>query len=367
MENIRVLHVIARMNVGGTARYVARLIEAAPSQGLTVALATGYVQGAEVEDPCMESIDAKRVKHLGRAISLPNDLRSYFELRKIIKDFQPDILHSHTFKAGVIARLQKGKFKKVHTFHGHLFDDQEFSGSKKIIITRLEKFLAKRTDLLISVGEKVGRELRAVGVGVKQEWVSIAPGVDPLAYHPKPIARQRLGVSMDGKYVGWMARVTGVKNPLRFLEVVKLLPNINFLMAGGGDLLELIKAQAPKNLTVLGWSDASLFWSAVDFGISTSDNEGMPIALIEAQLAGIPIVATDVGSTREVIADAETGFITSNDPREIAQALQVMITESSAKDFAKQAKVRALKEFSPTQMLAKHLAVYQGLKKSSRS
>ena len=200
---MKVLHVIARMNVGGTARYVGDLVSAEPA-GFESLLATGYVQGSEVEDDCVHGLPIVRIPSMGRAINPVRDLRAYLQLRKVIREFKPDIVHSHTFKAGLLARLVPGSHKRIHTFHGHLFDDQSFSGLQKFGITALERFNASRTDVLVSVGEKVGRELRAARIGIGQKWLSIAPGVralDTTAY--------------SGEFVvGWIARVTSVKNPM---------------------------------------------------------------------------------------------------------------------------------------------------------
>ena len=94
--------------------------------------------------------------------------------------------------------------------------------------------------------------------------------------------------------------MTGVKNPLLALDVARQMPDVQFVMAGGGDLLELVAKSAPANVAVIGWTDASLFWSAVDCALSTSDNEGMPIALIEAQLAGLPAVVREQKKYRDI-------------------------------------------------------------------
>ena len=123
----KILHVIARMNIGGTARYVSELVDGIPNSFL----ATGFIQNSEVEDPCMNSLSAIRVLHLGRKISPVKDIRAWAELRKIIRDLKPDVLHTHTFKAGLIGRLIRGRHKHVHTYHGHLFDDSSFSNFEK--------------------------------------------------------------------------------------------------------------------------------------------------------------------------------------------------------------------------------------------
>ena len=356
MSTTKVLHVIARMNVGGTARYVAELVENIPDSYL----ATGCIQGAEVEDPVVLTLDAYRLPHMGRKISPVNDFKAWLELRTLVKQLKPEIIHTHTFKAGLIGRLIGGNHKRVHTFHGHLFGDESFSSLAKRVIILVEIYLAKRTDILISVGERVGAELRTVGVGIGQEWLSIAPGVAKLPKLPKPAAREMLGIDPDTFMVGWMARVTGVKNPLLMLEVARALPDVQFTMAGGGDLLELVKESAPENVLILGWTDASTFWSAVDCALSTSDNEGMPIALIEAQLAGIPVVATDVGSNSEVVQDGITGIVVGREAKALAAGLQKLISNRQLFDsMSKNAEKFASGKFNPTRMLEEHSQIYQ--------
>jgi glycosyltransferase involved in cell wall biosynthesis len=358
MSTIKVLHVIARMNVGGTARYVGGLVKNIPES----ALATGYVQGEEIEDSIVGELGAFRVPHLGRKISLTNDLKAFFELRRIIRKINPEIVHTHTFKAGLLGRLVPGNHKKIHTFHGHLFDDQSFSKSQKILITIAERFLARRTDTLVSVGKRVGSELRESGIGRRRKWVSIPPGVNPLPKVEKGKARELLDLNPDAFLVGWMARVTTVKNPKMLVEVAKQLPNVQFVMAGGGDLYEEISSSAPLNLRVIGWTDASLFWSSVDIALSTSDNEGMPIALIEAQLSSLPVVATDVGSNSEVIDNGNTGIIVSNDLNQLVQAVEQLIQTVDLLDqMSRSSKPWAMEQFSIAKLLQRHEDMYATL------
>jgi glycosyltransferase involved in cell wall biosynthesis len=346
------------MNVGGTARYIGAIVKNVPG----CLLATGNVQGAEVEDPNLHDYEVIRVPHLGRRISIINDFRAWKELRRIIEEIKPVIIHTHTFKAGLLGRLVGGNYKRIHTFHGHLFGDESFSKFEKYIITLTERWLAKRTDILISVGKKVGVELRVAGIGAEQSWRSVAPGVDPLPYFEKPHARKTLGLSASGIVVGWMARMTEVKNPLLFLEVARRMPDLNFAMAGGGNMFERIKIQAPKNVSVVGWADAPTFWSAMDCAISTSDNEGMPIALIEAQLAGLPVVATDVGSTSEIIVDGVTGILTSKNPDSIIKALRKIVANERLRiSMGTEAAKNGRSQFSPQKMITAHAQIYNNL------
>ena len=359
---MKVLHVIARMNVGGTARYIEELIDGAAEFGYEAELATGYVQGQEVESAGFNKKSTHRIAHLGRKISPINDLRAYSELKKVIAQVNPDIIHSHTFKAGLLARLVPGQFKRIHTFHGHLFEDQSFSALQKFVILRAEKFLAKRTNQFVSVGIRVGEDLRKLNIGRNSKWVSIAPGVRPLKKQKKSDARKKLKLPATGLIVGWMARVTSVKNPHLALEIAAQFPDTTFVIAGGGDLLDDIKSKAPKNVKVIGWSDSSLMWSAVDVVLSTSDNEGMPIALIEAQLAGLPVVATDVGSCSEVIKSGKTGFVVPKDKSELKKALTLLNVDYKKRaSFGKAAKANSQKHFTVDKMLSAHAQIYRKL------
>jgi len=358
MSTIKVLHVIARMNVGGTARYVQTLVENIPNSKI----ATGFVQGSETEDQTTEKLPIFRIKHLGRRVSLVNDYQSFKELRRYIRAEKPLIVHTHTFKAGLIGRLVGGSHKRIHTFHGHLYHDNSFSRLEKMLITLTERILAKRTDALISVGSRVGRELRTKKIGKEKIWLSIAPGVKRYPTISKQNARKQLGLSESGLIVGWMARMTSVKNPQLFIDVARRMPDVQFAMAGGGELLDLMRAQAPANLKVVGWTNAALFLSAIDISISTSNNEGMPIALIEAQQAGIPVLATNVGSNSEVIISGETGFIIKKDADTIAEVLHKLIfLPQLVKTLGKNAKAWANKEFSPDKMIQSHVKLYENI------
>jgi len=356
MSTTKVLHVIARMNIGGTAKYVGDLVTNIEHSEL----ATGHVQGAEVEDQIVNNLHMHRIPSLGRKISPIRDLKAWLELRRVVDALNPEIIHTHTFKAGLIGRLVPGRHRRIHTFHGHLFEDQSFSKMEKVAITFVERYLARRTDLLISVGERVGQELRDNGIGDTNSWISIPPGVTPLVLPSKKVARTNLDLNTDSLLVGWMARVTTVKNPLLFLEVAKALPDINFVMAGGGDLLKSVRERSIANVKVLGWVNASDFWSAVDMAVSTSDNEGVPIALIEAQMAGVPVIATNVGSVDEVIHDGVTGFLTERNVASIVSALQILTTDRSllAKMSSNASKLSSEK-FRLQTMLESHRSAYR--------
>jgi glycosyltransferase involved in cell wall biosynthesis len=356
--------VIARLNVGGTARYITRLAEELPKHKIETFIATGFVQGSEQEDPSAKKLKVIRIPSLGRQINPIKDHFAFKQLLEIIKELKPDILHTHTFKAGYIGRIKTREINKaagkrvkfVHTFHGHLFDDPEFSGFKSLIITSFERRFAMRTDAIVTVGARVARELLERDIGQPQQFTNIPPGVESLKI-PKAKPRKKITI-------GWIARVTGVKNPLRALEIAELFPDAQFILAGGGDMLEQVKAQAPRNTKVLGWTNAAKLFADSDIILSTSENEGMPIALIEAQLASKPVVATNVGGVAEVVINNKTGFVTRKSTGDLAKALEKLINSKALRIAqGKAAKAHATKAFSVEKMIKAHVSLYKKLAK----
>jgi glycosyltransferase involved in cell wall biosynthesis len=362
---MRVLHVIARLNVGGTARYLTQLANELPKHGIQTFIATGFVQGAEVEDPSAQTIELIRIPSMGRSIRPIKDHFARKQLEKIIQEIKPDIIHTHTFKAGYVVRMKKQPVPVIHTFHGHLLDDPEFSGFKSKLIVALERKFAKKSAKLITVGRRVADELLERQIGTRNQFVNIPPGVVAVNVTPKAQALKNLNLEDNGTpIVGWIARVTGVKNPMRALEVADALPDTRFVMAGGGDLLEQVKAKAPANVSVIGWAEAADLFGASDIILSTSENEGMPVALIEAQIAGKPVVATDVGSVSEVILNHETGIVTNKNAGSIASALEsLMLDKTTREEMGRLAIARAQALFSVDRMINAHIELYKSIVK----
>lgn len=363
-----ILQVIARFNVGGTAKYLLEISNNMSEIGIQTIIAAGQVQGSEIEDKDLYTVPNIKVKNLGRKISPVKDLLATRELKNLIVDINPDIVHTHTFKAGLLTRIQRKnlerklqhKIKFIHTFHGHLFDDPEFGRFKRYIITLIEKYLSKRTDLIVTVGSNVKRELDSKGIKGKNKSVSIPPCVRPLKLIAKEKATNKFKVLNRKSFkVLWLARVTGVKNPTRVIEIAKLLPQVDFLMAGGGDQLEMIRQNAPKNLKVLGWQKANELLPIADVFLSTSENEGMPIAIIEAQLAGVPVVATNVGSVSEVVKNNLTGIICVKDNKKLSLAILKLANDRSLRSlYSKNAKIYSKRDYSPNKFILAHKRLY---------
>lgn len=322
---MKALFVIARMNIGGTAQYLVNLSEGLNRRGIQVQIATGYVQGEETEISNLENLEIIRIPHLGRKISPIKDLKAFKELRTTVENFRPEVIVSHTFKAGLLARLINTSIPRIHIFHGHLFNDKSHSLFARKIIFLIEKFLVKKTQKIVTVGERVRHELVSMGLFAESKAVSIAPPMTPLQIPSKEAAKSALGISAQSEFlVVWMGRLTPVKDPALFVEIARKLPHLKFLMFGGGELLPELLFDPPVNLQYLGWAQREYIHAVADLEINTSGSEGMPLAVIEAQMAGVPVIAANVGAISEIIIDGKSGFMVERNSAAYAEAIQTL-------------------------------------------
>jgi glycosyltransferase involved in cell wall biosynthesis len=357
----KVLIVIARLNVGGTAQYIAELARGLKGSKYELLIATGHVQGAEVEDLVTKELPIARIASMGRKVSLFADIRARGELKRVINQYQPNLIYSHTFKAGLLSRSIKNGIPKIHAFHGHLLSEPELRGFKSKIVIFVERVLAKRSKALVTVGERVAQQLLEKKVGQSTQYRSIAPGVRELALEERGRARRFLGIEKEERpIVVWMARVTSVKAPQRVAQVAREITEAFFVLAGGGDLLEGIKRDVPSNMKVVGWQKASRIWAVADLAISTSENEGMPVALIEAQLSGIPVVALNVGSVAEVVVDKRSGFCPHSFDEAFTSAVRKLVLDKALRmEFGEFATQNSTARFSIEVMAMKHRELFE--------
>ncbi|MDA3025730.1 MAG: glycosyltransferase family 4 protein, partial [Actinomycetota bacterium] len=223
---------------------------------------------------------------------------------------------------------------------------------------------------LAAVGTQVRDDLLAARIGKPGQYTVVPPGVLIETSLSKTEARQRLGLPLDAPIVLFVGRLTQIKRPDRLLEAFRVarqnVPDAVLALAGEGDLVEHTKSQARDlgdNVRFLGWqSDLGAVYPAADVVVLTSDNEGMPVTLIEAQMLGIPCVTTDVGSAREVVINGETGFVTSKDPSDIARAVSRLLSdESLAIKVSPSAKVHAERNFGARRLVNDYANMYRGL------
>lgn len=359
---MRVLHVIARMNVGGTATYLSNLISGLQKSGVSSLLAMGHVPRGEAEDMVVAELPIRRVSHLSREISPINDVKARKEIQQVIAEFRPDLIHSHTFKAGFLVRTGKLDVPEVHSFHGHHLYDPEFGKIKRKTLNLIEKRLAKKSDVIITIGSKVKDELLEVGIGRSDQYLSIPPGIVALEVRDSEAVRKRLGIGSKEIVVMWLGRFTSVKRPDHVIELAKRFSEVTFVMAGGGELLEASKKSAPSNVKFVGFEDKNDMWSIADIGLCTSDSEGMPLSLIEAQMADVPVVSTDVGSVSEIVVDGVTGKLATREIESLVSALGPLVESKEMRTTMGQAaKKRAIELFSADVMVQAHLRLYREL------
>jgi len=358
-EPLKILHVIARMNIGGTSRYLITLLPKLNSENSKTLLLTGNVQLGELENPELQILNFKRIESLGRRVRLVSDLKSYFAIRKVINEFKPTIIHSHTFKAGLLCRLMYFKIPKIHTFHGHLLTDPEFSKNARRIIILIEKTLALTNQFLIVTGKQVAVELLEKGIGSPRKYKSIPGEVDSLVLGSRQAARLKLGLT-DEFTILWVARLAKVKNPNLLADVARLLPNCTFLMAGDGNEMETLKATAPSNLKILGFVDVKEILSAGDIFLSTSSNEGFPYSLVEAQMAGLPIVAVNVGAIQEIVREGVDGYLVSQSSEQIALRIRELLANPKLlESMSLNAKKSAESRSRVQNLVENHLEIYK--------
>lgn len=316
MTTVLVVHVVTRMNVGGVAALVGELVTALPASGIDVRLVCGDVQDGEREVDGLPD-DLIRVPSLGRAPRALDDVTALRDLRRVLRDLGPDVVHTHTAKAGALGRLAAEGLgaARVHTFHGHLLQGY-FGPVVTRAVTGTERALALRTDLLVSSGRRVGEQLRRAGVGRRRPWLHIPPGIRT------PVTSG----TREGRTVAFVGRLVPVKRLDRVLEVARLLPDVRFLVAGDGPLRQALEASAPPNVELLGWvADVGTVYGRADAVLLCSENEAMPLALLEGALCGLPGVSTDVGSAAEVVLDGTTGLLSAGSPRALADALERLL------------------------------------------
>jgi glycosyltransferase involved in cell wall biosynthesis len=369
---IRVMQVIARMNVGGPAVLVADLMRNLDHQRFETVLVTGYCEENESDylDEVAQDVTAVRIPGLGRSISPLKDLGAFFLLIKEIRRFKPDVIHTHTAKAGVLGRLAglitMPQAKRIHTFHGHLLHGY-FSPSKTRLVILLEKFLGLITHRFIAIGNVVKNDLVQEGTAKDSKFEVIYPGLQELDSFPRPDAKSTLGLDPSKKYLVFVGRLTSIKRPERLIDLARFLkdkhPESWLLIAGAGELLELLSEQAQKEalpITFLGWrKDIGTILSASDIAVLCSDNEGIPLTLIQASQAGLPIVSTDVGSIRDIVISGTTGLLTEASSRGLISGVSALIANPAiCERFGKAGQKRAREFFSSRAMVERHERLY---------
>jgi glycosyltransferase involved in cell wall biosynthesis len=331
-EPIRILRVIARLNMGGPALHVAYLSEGLRRRGYETTLVAGGVGRGEESMAFVAErlgVPVTTLPGLHREISPLRDLVATFRLARIMRAERPHILHTHTAKAGAIGRLAAvlaGRARPpivVHTFHGHVLRGY-FGRTRSGIFRRVERRLARVTDALVAVSPEVRDDLVALGVAAPEKFAVVRLGIEldervAGSAAARAATRRVLGVADARFLVGWIGRMTGVKRTEDVLRAFKLLRDRDvdacLCMVGDGPdrgRVERLASQLGimRDCFFTGYQEEiGPFFGAFDVFVLPSGNEGTPVTAIEALAAGCPVVATRVGGIPDVVRDGEDGFL----------------------------------------------------------
>jgi glycosyltransferase involved in cell wall biosynthesis len=330
-ERIKVLRVIARLNMGGPALHVAYLSAGLADRGYDTTLVAGSLAvGEESMAGVAEQLGVPivTVPELHREISPLRDLRAVYHLAGLIRELRPQILHTHTAKAGAIGRfaaMLAGDAAPpivVHTFHGHVLRGY-FGPLRSNLFRLLERFLATRTTALVAVSPEVRDDLVALGIAPREKFTVVRLGIElderVGAHADGRETRRLLGIAPDRFVVGWIGRMTGVKRTGDVLLAVRRLRDRGvdalLCMVGDGPDRDAVEVRAHqlgivRDSLFLGYQEnVARFYAAFDALILPSANEGTPVSAIEALAGGRPVVATDVGGVPDVVRDGVDGFL----------------------------------------------------------
>jgi glycosyltransferase involved in cell wall biosynthesis len=345
-EQIRVLRVIARLNMGGPAIHVANLAAGLESRGYHTTLVAGSLARGEDSMAFLAErlgVSVVSVPEIQREISALHDARSVLQVAKLIRSTRPHILHTHTAKAGAIARaaaLIAGDARPrvvLHTFHGHVLRGY-FGPGRTALFRQVERTLARASDALIAVSPEVRDDLVAFGVAPREKFVVVRLGIpldERLEDESATVDYRRLyGIGRDAFVVGWVGRMTGVKDTGAVIRTVAAVRERGVdavvCMVGDGPDREPLEELAHE----LGVARACFFvgyqpgvagfYRLFDTFLLPSVNEGTPVSAIEALATGTPVVANRVGGVPDVVRDGVDGFLV--EPGDIDSAADRLAT-----------------------------------------
>ncbi|MEZ6032614.1 MAG: glycosyltransferase [Planctomycetaceae bacterium] len=337
-ERPRVVRLIARLNVGGPAQHVAWL-NAGLRDEFDCTLIAGNISPGEDEMTDFArnmGVEPIIVSGLSREISL-RDLPAAWHVYRLLLKLKPDIVHTHTAKAGTIGRIAATLYRwftpatligrpracrVVHTYHGHVFHSY-FGRTKTRLILLIEKVLAQVTDRIVVISRRQLEEITSLlGADHESQFCIIPLGLDLERFsgwqNRRPFIREAIGAEPDDILVGIVGRLVDVKNHELFLNAVaafvsdyasRLDHRVRFVIIGNGPLQEQLMQQSRDlhlagHVTFMGLrTDPENFYPGLDIVMLTSKNEGTPLSLIEAMANGRPVLSTAVGGVVDLLGD----------------------------------------------------------------
>ncbi|GAB4145579.1 MAG: glycosyltransferase family 4 protein [Bacteroidia bacterium] len=391
----KVLRIINRFNLGGPTYNVAYLSKYMAPEYETLLVGGAKDASEESSDFIVQQLGLKPViiPEMRRSINPLNDYKAYRELKKIIREYRPDIVHTHASKAGTLGRLAAascGVPVIVHTFHGHVFHSY-FNKLTTTVFKIIERYLARKSSAIVAISEKQKQELTEEHHICAKEKISVIPlGFDLDRFRTdkeikRKIFRSKWQIGDDELVISIIGRLVPVKNHTMFLHVIskvlKTAPDkkLRFLIVGDGECRAELELQA-KQLEIpfaaaAGTFDPLIFTSwekEVDVVLAGSDivcltswNEGTPVSLIEAQAASVPIVSTRVGGIEDVVKEGETALLSPpGDIDAFEKQLQRLIQDDQLrKKFSVQGWLHASSLFHYTRLVSDMKSLYDRLLK----
>lgn len=352
----KILRIINRFNLGGITYNVAYLSKYISPEFETLLIGGAEEDGEESSLHITENLGLNPliIPELQRAVSFKSDVAAYKRIKQIIKEFKPDIVHTHASKAGAVGRLAAIHCKVpviVHTFHGHVFHSY-FGKGKTFLFKSIEKYLAQRTDAIIAISDIQKKEITETFKVCTPEQTHVIPlGFDLARFTQNTIEkrkefREKFNINDNELAIGIIGRLAPVKNHELFIDAIEFAKNNTskkiraFIIGDGETRIPLEKYILSKNLKYAGnSSERKLFcftswiknvdWAlaGLDIVALTSKNEGTPVSLIEAQAAGKLIVTTNVGGTADIMGK-DSGFLCApNNPQEFKDKLLLAIND----------------------------------------
>jgi glycosyltransferase involved in cell wall biosynthesis len=383
---VKVLRVIARLNMGGPALHVAYLTSGLAERGYETTLVAGTLARGEDSMAFVAEQLGVHVEHLpelSREISPFRDARAVVRLARIIRKERPQILHTHTAKAGAVGRmaaLLAGDARPpivVHTFHGHVLRGY-FDPVRTYGFRLLERWLARSTTKLIAVSPQVRDDLVGFGVAPPERFAIVRLGIElerrvATDDDARRETRRVLGVPQDAFVVGWVGRMTAVKNTDDVLLALRTLQDRGvdgyLLMVGDGPDRERLEQRAhdlelTRRCLFLGYQEeVARFYAALDAMLLPSVNEGTPVSAIEALAARRPVVATRVGGVPDVVDEGEDGFLVEpGAPAALAERLERLAREPKLRErMGERGRARVLERYAVSRLVDDIDALYREL------
>lgn len=342
----KVIHILNRLNIGGIVPQVINTVKNLQDD-FEVQLLSGVIESTEAgADYLLEGTNLKPIliPDMQRGIDIKKDFKAYHHIKKIIKDFKPDIVHTHAAKPGALGRLAAIHAKVpvvLHTFHGHVFHSY-FGKAKTRFFLETERWLAKKSSALIAISQLQKREMvQDFKLCTSKKMKVINYGYELARFYTEVETkrthfRKHWKIQKDELLIGIIGRLVPIKNHALFLKafdkVVQQYPKkVKAVIIGDGEekeniqqlcnTLQLSYTNQPNDeakVTFTSWiKDIETAYAGIDILALSSLNEGTPISLIEAQAAGLPIITTDVGGVRDTILESSGVWVVPSDNVEL--------------------------------------------------